>query len=148
MAKNTNTKAVSGSDTANAAAEGVNAAENTETATPATAEGATPHPPEGGESTESAAPSAPRFPGVTSFVYAGPTLPGGQLKKHTVLSGTYEEIAGYYKDAIKEYPNVARFIVPATRFAETRDKTQTSGNILYKWYQEIAAAIKAKGVEN
>jgi hypothetical protein len=99
------------------------------------------------EATASTLPTKPRYEGITSFVYAGPSLPGGQLKSYAVLNGTYEEIAEYYKDAIAEYPRVARLIVPATRFAETRDKTRTSGNVLYNWYQEISAAIKVKGVE-
>ena len=88
-----------------------------------------------------------KYEGVTSFVYAGPTLPGGRLKKYTVLSGTYAEITEYYKEAIALYPSVERLIIPAARFAEARDKTQVSGNILYNYYQEIAAAIQAKGDE-
>jgi len=128
MAKNSNN--VSNSDTPNNAPE--------ETANVAATVEAPP--PKKARPTEK-----PRFEGETRFIYAGPSLPGGRLASHTILNGTYAEIVDYYKDAIAEYPNVARLIVPAARFAETRDKTRTSGNILYNWYTEIATAIKAKG---
>lgn len=84
---------------------------------------------------------------ATAFVYAGPSLPGGRLKSLTTLNGTYEQITDYYKEIIGLYPNVARLIVPVGQLAEVRKKTQTSGNIIYNYYHEITAAIKAKGAE-
>jgi hypothetical protein len=84
---------------------------------------------------------------VTAFVYAGPSLPGGRLKSLTTLNGTYKQITDYYKESIALYPNVARLIVPVAQLAEIRKKTQTSGNIIYNYYNEITAEIKAKGAE-
>lgn len=88
-----------------------------------------------------------RYEGVRNFVYIGPSLPGGRLKSLTVLSGTYAQIADYYKETIALYPSIERLIVPVARLAEAREKTQTSGNLMYNYYQEIAAEIKAKGEE-
>lgn len=88
-----------------------------------------------------------RYEGVRNFVYIGPSLPGGRLKSLTVLSGTYAQIADYYKETIALYPSIERLIVPVARLAEAREKTQTSGNLMYNYYQEIAAEIKEKGEE-
>ena len=88
-----------------------------------------------------------RYEGVTNFAYIGPSLPGGKLQSNTVLCGTYAEITEYYKDAIEIYPSAARLIVPVTRLAESREKIKTSGNLLYNYNTEIAAAIKARGEE-
>jgi len=97
--------------------------------------------------TENAAVNTGRYEGVTNFAYIGPSLPGGRLKSNTVLCGTYAEITEYYKEAIELYPSAARLIVPVARLAESREKIKTSGNLLYNYNEEIAAAIKTKGVE-
>jgi hypothetical protein len=127
---------VSESDTQNAAA--VN-----ETAADAVQETPAPTTPD----QDPAPPARARYEGVTAFVYIGPSLPDGRLKNNTILSGTYEQVTGYYADAIGAYPSVARLIVPVARLAESREKTQTSGNVMHKYYQDVTAAIKAKGVE-
>jgi len=121
-----NTKNVSDSDTTQTTTETV--ADNAAETTPAPA-------------------PKPLYEGIKNFVYVGTALPGGRLKSNTVLVGTYAEITEYYKDVIKEYPGVAKLIVPTARLAESREKVQKSGNLLNKYYQEIAEAIKAKGVD-
>lgn len=117
----TNKKSVSDLDTENTAAEG--------------------------KETTATTPKSERYAGVKTFAYVGPSLPGGKLKSNTILSGTYAEITGYYKEAITLYPGAEKLIVPVSRLAETREKTQNSGNVMYKYYQELAAEIKAKGEE-
>ena len=87
----------------------------------------------------------PPHEGVTNFAYIGPSLPGGGLKSNTVLAGTYQQITDYYKEAIELYPGIEKLFVPASRLAETREKSKKGGNLISKHYQEIAAAIKAKG---
>lgn len=129
----TDKKTVSDSDTLNPATAGASTAESAGAATT--------------ENTPATPPEKTRYEGVKNFTYIGPSLPGGRLKSLTVLGGTYAEITDYYKEAIALYPNVARLIVPVTRLAEAREKTQTSGNLMYNYYQEVAAAIKAKGEE-
>jgi len=120
MAKN---KTVSDSDTNTTAAGAENA-------------GATAAPPTNGK---------PLHEGIKTFVYIGPALPNGRLKSNTILSGTYAEITEYYNDVITLYPKIARLIVPVVQLAESREKVQKSGNLLYNYHQEIAAAIAPKG---
>ncbi len=135
----TNKRTVSDSDTNNPAAESKNSTQTAEAAVTtapekeitATALNVT-------EKTSEKA----QYEGVTNFVYIGPSLPSGQLKSNTVLNGTYKQITEYYKDTIELYPSIAKLIVPVTRLAEARGKTQTSGNIMYNYYQEIAAGAK------
>lgn len=126
-------KTVSDSDTTNTAAESVTTAENAAESMEA--------------ATADTTPVKARYEGVRNFVYIGPSLPGGRLKSLTVLSGTYAQIADYYKETIALYPSIERLIVPVARLAEAREKTQTSGNLMYNYYQEIAAEIKVKGEE-
>lgn len=82
-----------------------------------------------------------------TFVYVGPSLPGGKLKSNTVLSGTHEEIAKYFEEALALYPLAARLIVPAARLAEAREKLQSDGNSMFNQYAALVAAIGKKGVE-
>ena len=91
--------------------------------------------------------SAPQHGGDRHFVYVGPSLPNGRLKNGTVLIGSRKEITEYYKEAIELFPPVAKLFVPVAKLAESREKTQKSGNLIYKHCQEVAAAIKAKGEE-
>jgi len=118
-----NDKTVSDSDTKTPAAEAV----NTETA-PAVPTDA-----------------APKNEGATTFAYIGPALPNGRLKSNTILVGTHAEITEYYKETIELYPSVAKLIVPVSRLAESREKAEKSGNLLNKYCQEVAEAIKPKG---
>ena len=97
--------------------------------------------------THSAPPEGERYKGVTTFAYIGPSLPGGRLKSNTVLSGTYAEITGYYKEAVTLCPSVAKLIVPVSQLAQSREKTQKSGNIMHKYYMDVVAAINTKGEE-
>ena len=121
----TNKKDVSDSDT-------INTAGNTEAAAPA---GAT------------TADKKPMYDGGTNFAYIGPSLPGGRLKSNTVLGGTYAEITEYYKEAIDLYPSVAKLFVPVSRLAESREKAEKGGNLINRYYNEVAAAIVPKGDE-
>ena len=98
-----------------------------------------------GAITETATENKPPNDGGTSFVYIGAALPDGRLKSNTVLVGAYAEITEYYKDVIKDYPAVAKLIVPVAQLAQSRDRAQKSGNILNRYNQEIVAAIKARG---
>jgi hypothetical protein len=117
----TNSKSVSGSDAAKAAAEAV--------ATPGTTPPAEKKPP---------------HEGVASFAYIGPSLPGGRLIGNALLCGTYGQITEYYGDVIAEYPDIASLIVPVSGLAESRKKAQKGGNLVNEHYKRVAAAIKAK----
>ena len=75
------------------------------------------------------------------YVYIGPSLPGGQLKSNTVLNSSMEKIKEYYKDVLEKYPQVARLIVPIEKLGESKEKVQTSGNIINKYYNDVASEI-------
>lgn len=75
------------------------------------------------------------------YVYIGPSLPGGRLKSNTVLNSSMEKIKEYYKDVLEKYPQVARLIVPIEKLGESKEKVQTSGNIINKYYNDVASEI-------
>jgi hypothetical protein len=75
------------------------------------------------------------------FVYIGPSLPGGRLKSNTVLCGGIESIKEYYKEVIEKYPQVERLIVPVEKLGELKEKTQTHGNIINKYYGDVVSAM-------
>lgn len=81
------------------------------------------------------------------FVYIGPTLPGGKLKSNTVLQGDIEKIKEYYKDVLEQYPQVVRLIVPVSKLGEQKEKVQTHGNIINKYYGDVVSAMNGKKEE-
>lgn len=81
-----------------------------------------------------------------AYVYIGPNLPSGaKLTANAIISGTKDQINGYYKDVIEQYPNVEKLIIPVARLAESREKIKAGGNALSKYYNDLAAQIKQKG---
>ena len=97
--------------------------------------------------TAEATPKKARHAGVTTFVYIGPSLPNGRLMSNTILSGNFEAVTEYYKDAIEEYPSVEGLIVPLSQLADSKAKASKSGNGVYNRCQKVLGEIKAKGVE-
>ena len=55
--------------------------------------------------------------GYNLFVYAGPSLPRGRLKENTVFRGTFEDVKNYLSDALEDYPQIEKLIVPADKLA-------------------------------
>lgn len=82
--------------------------------------------------------------GYNSFVYAGPTIPGGFLKENAVFRGTFEDVTAYLAPVLKKYPLVAKLIVPTNRFAAFAVRVKTPGNIDHKHYSDIVSAIRRK----
>lgn len=82
--------------------------------------------------------------GYESFVYAGPTIPGGFLKENAVFRGTIEDVTAYLAPVMKKYPLVAKLIVPTNRFAAFAVRVKTPGNIDHKHYSDIVSAIRGK----
>lgn len=78
----------------------------------------------------------------TNYVYIGPSLPGSRLMSNAVISGTRKEISEYYKDVFNLYPNAEKLIVPAEKLSECRTKANTSGNIIYKYYNELLSQVQ------
>ena len=80
--------------------------------------------------------------GYDTFVYCGPSIPRGRLKENAVFRGTLADVLAYLADAVEQYPQIPRLIVPTNRLAAFSVKVKTPGNIAHKYYSEIASAIR------
>lgn len=80
--------------------------------------------------------------GYNLFVYAGPSLPRGRLKENTVFRGTFEDVKNYLSDALEDYPQIEKLIVPADKLAAFSVKVKTPGNIVHKHYGDIVSAMR------
>lgn len=80
--------------------------------------------------------------GYNLFVYAGPSLPRGRLKENTVFRGAFEDVKNYLSDALEDYPQIEKLIVPADKLAAFSVKVKTPGNIAHKYYSDIVSAMR------
>lgn len=80
---------------------------------------------------------------TVTVAYIGPTLPAGQLKCNKIFIGTMPEIKKELAAVLGKYPLVEKMLVPVDKLAEKKDKTKTAGNILNKYYSDIASSIAA-----
>lgn len=80
--------------------------------------------------------------GYNLFVYAGPSLPRGRLKENTVFRGAFEDVKNYLSDALEDYPQIEKLIVPADKLAAFSVKVKTPGNIVHKYYSDIVSAMR------
>ena len=80
--------------------------------------------------------------GYDTFVYVGPSIPRGRLKENAVFRGTLSDVLAYLADAVEQYPQIPRLIVPTNRLAAFSVKVKTPGNIAHKYYSDIASAIR------
>ena len=94
----------------------------------------------GGSEREDKPDAAPQ--GYDLFVYAGPSLPRGQLKENTVFRGTFADVKTYLSDVLEDYPQIERLIVPANKLAAFSVKVKTPGNIAHKYYSDIVSAMR------
>jgi len=83
---------------------------------------------------------------VPTYVYAGPSLPGGLLKCNAILKGTLEEIKAYYAEISANYPEIeytaiAKLIVPVSKLAITRKNIEETGNLANKYYADIEGMV-------
>lgn len=79
--------------------------------------------------------------GYDRFIYAGPTLPNGQLKGNVVFSGTWDDVLLYLSAVLEKYPQVKHLIVPVNKIAAFSVKVKTPGNIAHKHYNDIVSAM-------
>jgi len=85
---------------------------------------------------------ASEYRDVPTYVYAGPSLPGGLLKSNTILNGTLEEIKAYFEEISANYPEInyeaiKKLIVPVEKLAVTRKNIEETGNLTNKYYCDI-----------
>lgn len=78
--------------------------------------------------------------GQVKLVYIGPSLPKAMLKSNRVFEGTREGIIKELEAVIERFPLVERMLVPVGELAEKKNKVRTAGNILNKYYSDIASA--------
>ncbi len=69
-------------------------------------------------------------------VYIGPNLKG-LLQTGTIWRGTRDSALRTCAEAVKQFPEVQKLIVPGERLGEARGKIKTPGNALYQAYQAV-----------
>lgn len=99
-----------------------------------------------GQKAAKAAHSGPEK-GYQAFVYIGPSLPNGRLKRNTVLNGDISQVKDYLADVLEEYPQVERLIIPTNRLAEIGPKVKVPGNIVNKLFVDVLSAAAGKKEE-
>lgn len=90
-----------------------------------------------------AAEKAKKEPDTATLIYIGPTLPKGMLKCNSIFNGTEAEIKAHLKPIIDKFPLVEKLLVSTDGLAEKKDRVQTSGNILNKYYSDLVSAAAA-----
>ena len=120
-------------DTANAAAEVEAAVVDNSTNEPVNAH----------NGAAGAAEKAEKKPDTEKLIYIGPTLPKAALKSNSIFDGTEADIKAYLKPVIDKYPLVEKLLVTTDGLAEKKDKVQTSGNILNKYYSDLVSLAAA-----
>lgn len=76
-------------------------------------------------------------------VYLGPSI-RGVIQSGTVYSGTKEKALASLSTAVKEYPLIAKLIVPGETLAEDRIRVKLAGNLLNVNYNKLEASLKSK----
>lgn len=77
---------------------------------------------------------------IVKLIYIGPSLPKAMLKSNRIFEGTEEEIKEELAAVLEKFPLVEKMLVPVTELAEKKDKVRTAGNILNKYYSDIASS--------
>ncbi|MBP2015705.1 hypothetical protein [Anaerococcus degeneri] len=78
-----------------------------------------------------------------TYCYIGPNLPDGVLKKNSLIIGTKKAIKEKYKNEIEKYKQLEQLIIPVENLAEAKAKVESDGNILNKYYRDIASTVAA-----
>ena len=82
--------------------------------------------------------------GYSQFVYLGPSLPGGLLKKNAVLIGEFEQIKAYLAPVLEQYPQAERMLYPTEKAGYAMRKIQAQGNIIHKCYMDLVSLTNAR----
>ena len=82
--------------------------------------------------------------GYSQFVYIGPSLPGGLLKKNAVLIGEFEQITAYLAPVLEQYPQAERLLYPVEKAGYAMKKVQAQGNIVHKCYADLVSLTNAR----
>ena len=82
--------------------------------------------------------------GYSQFVYIGPSIPGGLLKKNAVLIGEFEQIKAYLAPVLEKYPQAERLLYPTEKAGYAMRKIQAQGNIVHKCYMDLVSLTNAR----
>lgn len=77
-------------------------------------------------------------------VYIGPSIPHTTLRNAQILTGTETSIGEYLAQFTERYPEVPFLIVAPSGLAEAKRRVQTAGNILHKYYEDMAAKARVQ----
>lgn len=81
--------------------------------------------------------SAP--PEIQQKVYIGPSIPSSGLRNAMILRGTDEEIQNHISGIAEQYPEIGYLLVDVNGLPEAQKRVRTKGNILNKYYMDMAA---------
>ncbi|MDO5784724.1 MAG: hypothetical protein Q4P20_06645 [Eubacteriales bacterium] len=79
---------------------------------------------------------------VIKLVYIGPSIPRSKLRNGQILSGTEAEIMEFIGGMSEEYAEIKYLLVEPKKLSDAQAKTQEKGNILHKYYQDMAAKAR------
>ncbi|NBH77964.1 hypothetical protein D3Z52_07230 [Clostridiaceae bacterium] len=82
--------------------------------------------------------------GYSQFVYIGPSIPGGLLKKNAVLIGEFEQIKAYLAPVLEKYPQAEKLLYPTEKAGYAMRKIQAQGNIVHKCYMDLVSLTNAR----
>lgn len=88
-------------------------------------------------------PTADKKPDKVKLIYIGPSLPKAMLISNKIFEGTSEDIKKELAAVLEQCPLVERLLVPVAELAEKKDKVRAAGNILNKYYSDIASSASA-----
>ncbi|MCD8355865.1 MAG: hypothetical protein LUE11_04760 [Clostridia bacterium] len=77
------------------------------------------------------------------LAYIGPSIPHFSLRNAMVLTGTEGEIEAFTKPLLERYPEIKYLLVPVDKLSDAKRKMRRKGNILTKYYRDMAAKVKA-----
>ena len=72
-------------------------------------------------------------------IYIGPSVPRTNLCNARILEGTEEQIADFLKEYEEKYPEVKFLLATPENLSTMSKQAKTKGNILHKYYQDMAA---------
>ena len=80
------------------------------------------------------------------YVYAGPTLPNGLLKRYATLRGSLEEIKEYYKSLFEPYPEldcskIERLMIPLPKFPKIKHEAEEPGTLYHNYCNDVTNMI-------
>ncbi|GEM_PF-5811254 len=82
-----------------------------------------------------------------TYIYIGPTVRAGALKANTMLTGTKEEVKGFLENILEEIPQVEKLLIPLNKLADSKNRVNSKGTLLNKYYNEIISLDTAKKEE-